>query len=354
MTRICVLLLSLAVLHACSDGNGAVNPEAERLTPVRVVDTTLGPAAPAIRTSALVALKDETRLAFKVGGVIASIDVEEGQRVRAGEVLAKLQLAEVQSQVEQARQMVDKAERDLKRGERLYAEQVIALEQLQDLRTQREMAAQSLNAAEFNRGTAVLEAPADGVVLRKLAQASETVGPGAPVLVLGELTRGFVLKASLSDREVVQLKLDDRAEVELDAFPGHTLKASVSRLPAAADPRTGLFDIELALAPEPGVALNTGMVARVRIKPSSAAAGELVHVPIAAIVEATGDRAHVYVLGEGDVVSRKAVEVAFIDGEEVALRSGLEAGLRVVTDGAAYLEDGRRVRVRDGAAGGSD
>ena len=51
MTRICVLLLSLAVLHACSDGNGAVNPEAERLTPVRVVDTTLGPAAPAIRTS---------------------------------------------------------------------------------------------------------------------------------------------------------------------------------------------------------------------------------------------------------------------------------------------------------------
>ena len=45
---------------------------------------------------------------------------------------------------------------------------------------------------------------------------------------------------------------------------------------------------------------------------------------------------------------------AFIDGEEVALRSGLEAGLRVVTDGAAYLEDGRRVRVRDGAAGGSD
>lgn len=341
---ILIAALTLA-LAACSNGNGAISPPAERLVPVTLVAATAGPAAPAIRTSALLAHKDEMRLAFKIGGVIARIAVDEGAVVKAGSVLAELELAEIGSQVEQTRQLLAKAERDLERGERLYREQVIPLEALQDLKTQRDVAAQTLKATRFNREYAVITAPSDGVVLRKLAQARETVAPGAPVLVIGSADAGYVLKASLADRDVVQLALGDRAQVRFDALPGVSLDASVTRLPAAADARTGMFDIELALDGTDS-RLRSGLVGRIALIPASASAGELVQVPIAAILEGDRQRASVFVFDASDSsVHRRAVEVAFIDGDLVALKGGLEVGTQVVTDGAAYVEDGKAVRL---------
>lgn len=333
------------ILAACADSNGAINAEAERVIPIAVASAQTGPAAPPIRTTAVLAHKDEMRLAFKVGGVIAEIAVDEGASVKAGQVLARLEMAEIGSQVEQTRQLLAKAERDLERGERLYQEQVIPLEALQDLKTQRDIAAQNVKAMAFNREYAEITAPSDGVVLRKLAQARETVAPGTPVLALGSATQGFVLKASLSDRDVVQLALEDAATVRFDALPGVAFDAAVTRLPAAADPRTGMFDVELALAAG-DKRLKSGLVARVALIPASASDGERVHVPIAAILEGDRDRASVFVFDEAkQSVSRRAVEVAFIDGDTVALTRGLDPGARVVTDGAAYVEEGRRVRV---------
>lgn len=345
MLRASLLSAAALVLAACSNGTATVNSNAERLVPVSVVATEAGPAAPAIRTSAMLAHKDEVRLAFKIGGVIARIAVDEGSQVKKGDVLAELELAEVGSQVEQSRQMLVKAERDLKRGERLHAEQVIALEQLQDLRTQRDMAAQALKATSFNREYAVITAPSDGVVLRKLAEARETVAPGAPVLVIGNADSGFVLKASLADRDVVQLALGDQAEVRFDAFPGEKLSAKVTRLPAAADPRTGMFDVELSVQSEFPRA-KSGLVGRIALTPSSAGANQLSYVPITAILEGDRARATVFVFTRAsETVHRRPVEVAFIDGDRVALTAGLEVGTEVVTDGAAYVEDGKKVRL---------
>ncbi len=221
------------------------------------------------------------------------------------------------------------------------------LESLQDLKTQRDIAAQALKATRFNREYAVITAPSDGVVLRKLAQARETVAPGAPVLVLGSADAGYVLKASLADRDVVQLALGDACEVRFDALPGATLAAEVTRLPAAADARTGMFDVELALAAT-DPRLRSGLVARLALTPASAGAASLVRVPIAAILEGDRSRASVFVFDAAQqTVARRAVEVAFIDDEQVALASGLDAGAQVVTDGAAYVEEGKKVRVVD-------
>lgn len=345
MYRTLIVAALTFALAACSNGNGAVNAEAERLVPVALVTAENGPAAPVIRTTGVLAHKDEMRLAFKIGGVIAQVGVDEGATVKAGQVLAELELAEIGSQVEQTRQLLAKAERDLARGERLYQEQVIPLEALQDLKTQRDVAAQSVKASSFNREYAVITAPSDGVVLRKLAMARETVAPGAPVLVIGSAGAGYVLKASLADREVVQLAIGDSADVRFDALPGETLSAKVSRLPAAADQRTGMFDVELAL-PAADARLRSGLVARLALTPASAAAASLVHVPIAAILEGDKARAAVFVFDASkQSVARQPVEVAFIDGDQVALSSGLSAGAQVVTDGAAYVEEGRKVRV---------
>ena len=340
-------IATLAALLALA-GCGAKAPDkveaAAAGIAVRTAPATSGPASAPIGASGLVASEDEMRLSFKTGGIIRRIAVREGAEVRKGQVLAELELTEVNAQFEQVRQGALKAERDLERGERLHADQVISLEALQNLRTQAAVARAASEAARFNLGYSSITAPQDGRVLRRLAEERELVPPGQPVLVLGGADRGHVVRTALADREVVQVALGDIARVELDAYPGRSFEARVSEVSAAADPRSGLFPVEVRIAPQAGMALATGLVARVDITPTAGRRGSLTRVPIAALVEGRGDDAVVFVADQG-VARKRAVKVAFIAAAEVALASGLKPGESVITEGALYLQDGDRIRV---------
>jgi membrane fusion protein, multidrug efflux system len=337
--RILVALMMSAALAGCGKGDA---PETEKPTPVRIQQASNGPAVPPIDTSGVVATKHEMRLSFKMGGVVRRIYVQEGDVVKRGQRLAEIELTEVGAQVEQARQMADKAQRDLKRGENLYADQVISLEQLQDLRTQSAMAAAQFNSAQFNLGYSVISAPRDGKVLRKLAEERELVPAGTPVLVFGESDRGYVVRAALADREIVNVKIGDKGEIRMDAFPGQPMTGTIVEIASAADERTGMFPIEVQFD-SPPPRLVSGLVTRLRLAPTSDTP-QLTYIPIAALVEGDGDRASVFVI-DGGKAQRRDVRVAFITADSIALESGLATGEAVVTDGALFLENGEAVEV---------
>ncbi len=343
--RIARSILTVAFAFVVAGCNSKATNEAPAATPVRIVAATTGPAAPSIRTNGLLANKDEIRLAFKVGGVIRKLAVSEGEHVRRGQRLAEIEQTEINSQVEQARQAHEKAKRDVARGERLYEDKVISLEQLQDLRTQAAMAEAGLSSAEFNWNYAAIVAPRDGTVLRRLAEERELVTAGTPVLVLGAHDKGFVLRAGLADREIVQVRLGDLAQVRLDALPDATLVGKVTEVASAADVASGMFRIEVTLDPS-DLPLKSGLVAKLTVVPASASAGSRIYVPISAIVEGDGRTARLFVLDK-DRARRRDVEVAFIEGENVALATGVEAGEQVITDGAQYLEDGEQVAIAE-------
>jgi multidrug efflux system membrane fusion protein len=341
--RITTFLLVATGALGIAGCKGTAETAAPVVTPVRTATAIAGRAAPPIHTNGLLVNKDEIRLSFKMGGVIRDLDVREGERVRKGQKLAEIELAEVNAQVEQARQAHEKAQRDVERGERLYADQVISLEQLQDLRTQSAVSEAGLKSAQFNSSYSSIIAPRDGTVLRRLAEERELVAAGAPVLVLGAQDQGFVVRAGLADREIVQIKLRDAAGIRLDALPGIALAGRVSEIASAADPASGLFNIEVQLDPT-NQPLKSGLVAKLDIVPATALAAERVYVPVASIVEGSGRKASVFILDRNHA-RRRDVEVAFIDGESVALLSGLTVGESVITDGALYLEDGEVVAV---------
>jgi RND family efflux transporter MFP subunit len=338
------LIVAVAALAALFAGCGQSDaPEAPKPTPVRVAHASQGPAVPPIDTNGIVVNKDEMRLSFKMGGVVRRIHVQEGDEVKRGQRLAEIELTEVDAQVEQAHQLAEKAARDLKRGENLYADQVISLEQLQDLRTQAAMAAAAFKSAQFNMGHSVISAPRDGVVLRKLVEERELVPAGVPVLVFGESARGYVVRAALADREIVNVKLGDKGEIRMDAFPGQAMAGTVVEVSSAADPKSGMFPIEVRFDAAPP-RLVSGLVARLRLTPESAAP-PLTYVPMAALVEGEGDRASVFVL-DGGKASKREVRVAFNTADAIALESGIAAGEPVITDGALYLENGEAVEVQ--------
>jgi RND family efflux transporter MFP subunit len=334
------------LLVACARSS---ETEATRATLVRVAAATSGPAAPVIRTNGMLVNKDELKLSFKVGGVVSRISVQEGQRVKRGQRLAEIEQVEINAQVEQARQVADKAGRDVARAEKLYADHLISLNQLEDLRTQAAVSNAALQSAEFNWGYASIVAPQDGTILRRLIQERELVGAGTPVLILGAQDRGYVVRVGLADREIMQVRIGDAAEVELDAHPGEKFPAQITEVASGADDRGGMFQVELRLQPTK-LRLASGLVAKVSIVPASANAAERVYVPIASIVEGDGRRANVFVLDTANGVSvakRRSVDVAFIDGVNVAIAKGVAVGEKIVTDGALYLQDGEQVLVRD-------
>lgn len=302
--------------------------------------------APAVFVSGLLAGKEEAPLAFKIGGVIARIDVEAGQAVRAGQRLAALEPAEIGSAVEKASAAVEKADRDWERARALYADSVVTKQLFDDAGTARAVAHSDLRAARFNERYASIVAPAAGTVLHRLAEPGQTVGPGMPIVVFSAAGRGQVVRAGLADRDAPRVAIGDRASVTFSALPGRTWSGRVTRVGAAATPGVGTVEVEVALE-EPvrlsdDGALASGLVADVAITP--ARPGTVRRVPVAALVEGDGDRAHVWTLAADGRPVRRDVRLAYMDGDRVAIASGLDGVARVVVDGAAYLSADSRVR----------
>lgn len=332
-----LLLAAALALVACARSPGVA--VAAGATPVGTAVVEAGPDAPALRLHGVIGNRDELRLGFKLGGVIARIAVDTGDSVKAGQLLAELEPPEVEAQLAQAQELADKAARDLQRGEALYKDEVLSLEQLQNLRTQQTIAAAQLRGAAFNRAHARILAPADGVVLQRIAAAHELVSAGQPVLAVSAGTRGWVLRVAVSDRELLLLRPGLAAEVQLDAAPGQPLAAQLVELSRAADPATGLFPLQFALKPTT-LQLASGMVATANVAPGSGAT--LLRIPAGALVSAAGSTGRVFVVAGGKA-RRREVQIAFLDGATLALRSGLAAGDTVITDGAGFLDDGAAV-----------
>jgi RND family efflux transporter MFP subunit len=340
-----IALAILAVACGGNDANPAVRDTAtgdvSTAIPVRLAPVAEASAAQPITATGLVALRDEIALSFKIGGVVAQVSAREGQTVRAGELLATLDLREIDAQVAKARSAAAKAERDLARTSRLFTDSVATRQQLEDATTAAEIARADLETAGVNRQYARIVAPAAGVILRRHVESGEMVSTGAPVMTLGSRTSGTILRASLPDRDVVRVKLGDRAVVRLDTRAGNDLRGTVRQIAATTDPRTGTYAVEIAVDANAG--LVSGMIARLEIHATDAE--RLRTVPVEALLEADGDRATLFALGPDGRAKRVSVEVAFVRGELAGVRGGLGGVTRVVTDGAAYLNDGSAVRV---------
>ena len=344
MNRVLSILLLSFGIAGCARGRAAAPDAREQtLVAVRVGRVAFELVTRPVTATGTLGPKEEVPLSFKVGGVIAQMRVDEGQSVRAGDTLALLDLSEIDAAVVRARSAADKAERDLTRAQRLYGDSVATLEQAQNAATGRDVARAELETATFNRRYAIIVAPASGVILKRSAEPGELVQAGIPILKLGSHARGVVVRAGLADRDVVRVRLGDRAMVRFDAFPDRTFEGSVTELAGASDPMTGTYDVEVTIPG--GSRLASGLVGQVEIRP--AATHTVALVPIESLLEADGSHATVFgVSADRQRAERRSVTIAFLTGDRVAVTSGLEGVTTVVTDGAAYLDDGATLRIR--------
>lgn len=332
-----VLALVVILALGCSSAAGLA-PSGAAPVPVRVVPVSHREVSEPIRLVGTLQRASETTLAFPFGGVVASVSVSAGDTVRRGQELASLDPVVSRTQLAQAEAALAKAERDFGRAKTLEGT-VLTPQQREDAGTGLDVARANVAAARSAVQRSTLIAPSDGVVLRRIIDPDETVGPGMPALWIG--AEGFEALATVTAADLVRLHLGDPATVTFDAWPGVVFPASVVRIDGASDPRTGLFPV--ALRVEPGDhALASGFIGVVTIQPLGAAA---TLVPVAAVAQANGSSAIVYTIA-GDRARRVPVTVGGLIGDEVIVQSGLEGVESVVTDGAPYLTDGAAAKVQ--------
>ena len=194
------------LLGGCGEKNKAAAPAAatteEEYIPVRTVDVQQRNISLPIHASGILSSSAEQRLSFKIGGVIRKIYVDEGDVVRAGQLLAILDKTEIDAQVAQAQQGLAKAERDLQRVQGLYDDSSATLELLQNATTGRDIAKETARIAQFNQQYAEIRATRGGKIIKKLMNEGEITGPGTPVFVLFETGKDdWVVKINVSDRD---------------------------------------------------------------------------------------------------------------------------------------------------------
>ena len=348
--------------------------------PVRVEVVAGESAAGGLRYSATIQPYEQVPLAFKVGGYVREVrqlpgpdgrlrNLQQGDLVARGTVLARINPADYQERVNQAKAQVAeaqaglaKARADAARAESLYEAKALtrpdydgATAGLAAAKARAEGARAQLEATQISLADASLVAPADGVVLSRNVEVGALAGAGTVGFQLADLTR---VKAvfGVPDRIVQRVQVGFPLQVTSDAFPGVEFPGRVTAVSPSADAQSRVFNVEVTI-PNADRRLKAGMVATVEVtspgEPDIAPGSPTVSV--SAIVKSSRPGAFAVFVAdgpdEGGVAHARDVTLGRISGNRVAVNAGVKIGDRVIVSGASLLVDGDRVRVIPGSEG---
>jgi RND family efflux transporter MFP subunit len=291
-----------------------------------------------VLATGMLASAHQSNLSFMTGGLIRDISAREGGLVKQGEVLASLDLTEINSRLRQAELALEKANRDYERAQNLYRDSVATLETMQNATTAKELAESNYRIAAFSREHSVIRAPSDGKILQRLAEKNEVTGQGRPVFVFASTEAIWVLKVRLSDREVVNFSVGDPARLRFDAFPGADFPGKICLIGNSADPITGTFEVEIGLELIPE-RLVSGLVGTAELFPAAAAS---IVIPSKALLGAGGMNGSVLKLS-GGVPVKTPIKIKALTNEGIVVSSGLSAGDTLITEGANRVKPGQKV-----------
>ena len=331
-------ILGTGLLLAMLGGAAASDPPPDALAsaPVRA-----GSAAPASVDGVVQAVR-QTALAAQVAGAVVALDVQAGDRVRAGQVLLRLDARAAEqtaaagaAQVQAARAAQEEATRELERQRQLFAQHYISRAALdraeaQSKATQAEAAAllASAGATRTQSGFYVLKAPYAGVVSDVAVVLGDMALPGRPLLTLYD-PKALRVSAPLPQTAAPALGEGRSPSIELPGMAnGGAIVPTAWQLLPTVDPAT--HSLELRLDLPAGTAATPGMFARVRLPGPATASGRL-FVPARAVVR-RAELSGVYVIGADGQPRLRLVRLGRADGDAVEVLAGVSSGERVALD----------------------
>ena len=353
------VVAAAAMLSACSKKE----PSPEPVRAVKLLTVGEGQIESTQEYSGDVRARIESRLGFRVAGKITKREVELGQRVKAGQVLARLDARDYQLSADAARAQLSSAttQRDLaqanaQRFRTLRAQNFISAAEMERYEASLKSAQATLDQAKAQLSSqsnqenyTQLVADVDGVVTSVEAEPGQVVAAGTPVVRIAQDGARDAVFAVPEDRRA-SIRIGQSVQVKPWADESQVVSAQVREVAASADAGTRTYQIKAALQGSNLPALGS----TVRVLPegmsvtNGAVGGKVIKLPTTALRQSGGG-------GQGSAVwlfdpvtstiKLQAVQVATADGNEAVIASGLTAGMQVVATGVHVLTPGQKVTV---------
>lgn len=302
---------------------------------VSVVAPTRGPAIDAIYATGTVEPTVMLPIAPRVGGRIMELNVDEGSRVRKGQVLARLDDADLTSTVEELEARARYARSQHERIANLVRQGFMAKAELDRTRTDLDAALAAVKRARTQRDYMALTAPADGLIIRRDGERGQFIPAGQAVFFLS-CCAPLRVTAEVDEEDISRVRVGQKVVLRADALPGEVLDGSVAEVTPKGDPIARSYRVRVALADpsrvKVGMTVDANLIVAERanalLVPATAVQGN-------ALWTVNDGRAH-----------RQAVRVGITGSGRTEIVEGLAPDARVVDSPAADLRDGHRVRIR--------
>lgn len=346
--------LTLALAMAACGGSEEGSAEAATVSdgparggpPPVVVATTpveTGDIARSVSVSGVVEPLRTISVSSQLAGTLLEIPVETGDRVSAGQLLARIDAREIQAQLRAAEASLELARTATERSRRLRERQVITQAELDAEVAGLAAAEAQVDQLQTRVSYATIQSPIRGTVTNRTVETGDVVGNQTPLFTLADLSV-LVVRVGVSELDVVNVRAGETVGISLDAFPDREFTGQVRRIFPSADPQTRLVPVEVALDRNALELARPGFLARATF--AVGALTDVLLIPASALTSGTGNPS-VFVVEDG-VARRRTVRTGLSSQGMVQVLEGVSAGETLVTRGVSNLRDGAAVRVVEG------
>ena len=311
----------------------------EESIPVEVVDLSTGPIEELLKSSTNLEAERSVQVFSKASGIIEKLEVEEGDGVREGQVLLRLEDDEQKNRVATVKAELAKARREYDRQKNLHAENLISDQAFNDATYEIERLEIQLDDAERALSYTLVRAPISGTLTARMVNRGQLVNVSEHLFDIVDF-ESIVARIYVPEKELPSVNVGQEARLRAAALGGRPYEGKVLRIAPTVDARSGTVKVTVAVGGQPG--LRPGMFVDVDLV--TATVDDALLVPKRALVY-DKDRVFVYRIDSEGRAERVFVDPALSDRDHVQPRSGLSVGDRVVIAGQAGLKDGALVEI---------
>ena len=331
---------------AATGENGEGQAPKSEAVPVEVAAVARRPISASYSGTANLEAPAEAQVVAKTSGVMLQLLAEEGDQVKAGQVLARIDPDRPRLEMERARAQVRKLENNYRRARELAESKLVSTEQAEQIRYDLEAARAAYEIAQLELSYTNVVAPISGVIAQRMAKPGNLIQLNSALFRIVDDSR---LEAVLNvpERDLATMKSGLTVHMAVDAMPGRVFDGRIDRVSPVVDAGSGTFRVVTAFPGDGG--LRPGMFGRIQVIYDQRK--DALTVPRAALLEDAGETA-VFAVRDKKAV-RVPIEVGHLSGDLAEVRKGLVEGDQVVTAGKITLRDGAEVEVLNAPAAGA-
>ena len=336
-----VAFLGLLSLAGCSDEESkAKTVEHERVVKVETVTVTPIPLKDILTLPGETEPDEDVSVSSDSAGTVKWLGVEEGDSVKKGAIIARVDVASSGARLDQAKASRELAAEQLRRRRELLNKGVLAKEEFDQMAAELEKSDASLREMQVSVDNGVIRAPVSGIVNKRHVDQGERLAVGDPVVDIVDPT---VIRVTINvpEMDIPYIRKDQKVAVTVDAIPGRTWDGVVEFISFKADSSSKTFETRVLTDNGDGI-IRAGMLARVSLERRTIA--DAVTAPLYAIINQGGER--LLYVAENGVARARTIEVGVISGDRAQVTTGLKAGDELIVSGHTMVEDGTRVDVQ--------